>query len=72
MSKHRLTNFDNQKEKNDFSIFNKKIGTLLGPVDFFVSKASIIVSTSPGPVGVRKNELAELIINFPLLSFLLK
>ena len=72
MSKHRLTNFDNQKEKDGFSIFNINTGTLLGPEDFFISKASIIFSISPGTVGVRKKELAELIIKFPFLSFLLK
>ena len=72
ISKHRLTNLDNQNEKNGFKIFNINTGILLGPVDFFRSKASIIFSTSPGTVGARKKELAELIIKLPFLSFLLK
>ena len=56
VSKHRLANFDNQKEKKTLKIFRIKTGMLHGPVDFFVSRASINFSTSAGTVGERKKE----------------
>ena len=50
-----------------------KTGILFGPLDFFMSKSSIFLSTAPGTVGERKNEELEgLISNFPFTSFLLK
>ena len=52
--KDKLINCDSQKEKKGFSIFKMKAGILLGPVDFFTSKASINFSISPGTVGERK------------------
>ena len=72
-SKQRFTNLDNHTEKNSLKLFKRKTGTLLGPVDFFTSKAFIISSTSSGTVGARKKEeLLELINYLPLLSFLFK
>ena len=46
---------------------------LLGPVDFFISKASINFSISAGTVGERKNEALDGFINdFPLTSLISK
>ena len=71
--KDQLINGESQKEKNNFSDFKMKTGILFGPLDFFMSKSSIILSTSPGTVGERKNEdLEGLISTFPFTSFLLK
>ena len=50
-----------------------KTEILFDPVDFFMSKPSIIRSTCPDTVGERKNEeFKGLISNFPFASFLLK
>ena len=64
--KDTFINSDSQYEKNCFNIFKMKTGTLLGPVDFLISKASISFWTSPGIVGERKkNELEGFINKFP-------
>ena len=57
--KDKLTNLESQDAKKGLSIFKIKTGILLGPVDFFISKASINFSISAGTVGERKNEALD-------------
>ena len=54
-SKQRLTNFDNHTETNNLKLPKRKTGILLGPVDFFTSRISIIFPTSPG-TGERERK----------------
>ena len=68
--KDKFINSDSQYEKNGFYIFKMKTGTLLGPVDVLVSKASISFWTSPGIVGERKKDGLEGFINkFPEIIY---
>ena len=71
-SNDRLINFDSQSEKNGFKGFNMNTGMLLGPDDLFSLRQFIILAISSGVVGIRYNELLQLIIKLPCLSFLLK
>ena len=60
----KFINSYSQYEKNCFNIFKMKIGILLCPVDFLVSKASISFWTSPGIVGERKKFFLYHFLNF--------
>ena len=57
--KDKLINLESETEKNYFSDFKMKTGILFGQLDFFISKSSIILYTSEGPVGERKYEELE-------------
>ena len=56
VSKQRLINSESQIEKNSLNVFSSNIGMPKGPVDFDVSKCSIIFCISSGPVAVRYKE----------------
>ena len=71
-SNDRLINFDSQSEKNGFKDFNMNTSMLLGQEDLFSSRQFIIFAISSGEVVIRYNELLQLIIKLPSLSFLLK
>ena len=68
-----LAQINNHTEKNRLKLFRMEIGIPSGPVDFFISNASMIFSTSPGTVGERKkDELTGIYIYFIILLFYTK
>ena len=54
VSKHKLINFDSQREKNSLKAFRINTGIPFGPDDFLWSNPSIILLISSGLVGERK------------------